>query len=80
VFGAATDIDVAENTIINERADQLHRHLQTGGNIFDREQSIGRPVGEGGAPGLLVRALPPHACQLGIRPRRHHGPGDKAQV
>jgi len=37
VLGAATDIDIAQATIIDEIPDLLHRNLQTDGNIPDRE-------------------------------------------
>jgi len=95
MFGAASDVDVTERTIFNELADLLHRHLQTAGDILERQQSIIRSAsthtigisntvrgpGRDSAPGciVLVRLLPPHALQSRIRPR-HEGSVDQAQV
>ena len=95
MFGAASDVDVTERTIFNELADLLHRHLQTAGDILERQQSIIRSAsthtigisntvrgpGRDSAPGciVLVRQLPPHARQSRIRPR-HEGPIDEPDV
>jgi hypothetical protein len=61
VFRAATDVDVAQVAIINELAHLLLRHLQTSGDILEREQSVGGSVAFGRRQGstVLRRLLQP---------------------